>query len=211
MSGIVAKKIETYISGLDGRQDPVRAEMEALARGSDFPIVGPQVGRLLGILARGIEARRVLELGSGYGYSALWFARALSNGGGVTCTDLSTENRDRALEFFRRAGVQDRVSFHVGDALAFARTLAGPFDIVFNDIDKEHYPESVSVVVPLLRVGGLFITDNVLWSGKVAAGGRPDAATAAILEFNRAVSSRDDLETVILPLRDGVAVCQKIR
>lgn len=211
MPGIVEKKIETYLSGLDGRQDPVRAEMEALARSTDFPIVGPQVGRLLGILARGIGAGRVLELGSGYGYSALWFARALTSGGSIICTDLSAENRDRALAFFREAGVEDRVSFHVGDALAFARTLAGPFDIVFNDIDKAHYPESVSVAVSLLRVGGLFVTDNVLWSGKVAAGGRPDAATAAIREFNAIVSAHDDLEAVFLPLRDGVAVCQKVR
>ncbi|HVP19079.1 MAG TPA: O-methyltransferase [Spirochaetia bacterium] len=211
MAGIVDRKIEAYLSGLDGRGDSVRSEMEAFAQRNDFPIVGPQVGRLLGILARGISARRVLELGSGYGYSALWFARAMPDGGSVTCTDLSPENRDRAVKFFRDAGLEDRVSFHVGDALSLARALRGPFDIVFNDIDKKDYPGSVSIALPLLRMGGLFITDNVLWSGKVAASGRPDAATAAIREFNEIVSSRDDLETVILPLRDGVAVCQKVR
>jgi len=211
MPGIVERKVETYLAGLDGRQDPVRAEMEALAQREDFPIVGPQVGRLLAILARGIRAERVLELGSGYGYSALWFARAMSDTGSVTCTDLSPENRDLAVSFFRKAGVEGRMRFHVGDALSLARTLAGPFDVVFNDIDKADYPQSVSVAVPLLRVGGLFITDNVLWSGKVAAGRRPDATTTAIREFNEIVSSRDDLETVILPLRDGVAVCQKVR
>ncbi len=211
MSGIVSTKIESYLSGLDGRIDPVLADMEARARASGFPIVGPQVGRLLGILARGIGARRVLELGSGYGYSALWFARALQDGGSVVCTDLSAENRDLALEFFRRAGRQESLSFHVGDALSFARTQGGPFDIVFNDIDKESYPATIPVALALLRVGGLFITDNVLWSGKVAAGGRADAATRAIRDFNAAVSRREDLESVILPLRDGVAVCQKVR
>ncbi len=211
MADIVNRKIETYLAGLDGRADPVRLDMEARARETGFPIVGPQVGRLLGILARGIGARRVLELGSGYGYSALWFARSMPPGGAVTCTDLSAENRELALEFFRRAGLEKSLSFHVGNALSYARTQTGPFDIVFNDIDKEDYPQSVPVALALLRVGGLFVTDNVLWSGKVADGGRPDSATRAIREFNRIVSSRDDLETVILPLRDGVAVCQKVR
>ena len=210
MRGIVNAKVASYIAGLDGQKDPVRAQMEELARGNGFPIVGPQVGRLLGILARGIGARRVLELGSGYGYSALWFARAMGSGGSVLCTDLSEENRDLALGFFRDARLETSMSFHVGDALSFARAQTGPFDIVFNDIDKQDYPASISVALPLLRPGGLFITDNVLWSGKVA-GGRPDATTAAIMEFNATVSRLEELETVILPLRDGVAVCQKVR
>ncbi len=211
MAGIVDKKVEGYISGLDGQADQVRSEMEALARGNGFPIVGPQVGRLLGVFARSLGAQRILELGSGYGYSALWFARSMNNGGTVTCTDLSSDNRDVALKFFRAAGLEKSLSFHVGDALSFARTQTGPFDIVFNDIDKKDYPASISVALRLLRIGGLFITDNVLWSGKVASRGRPDAATLAIREFNAMITRRDDLETVILPVRDGVAVCQKVR
>ncbi len=211
MSGIVDAKVESYISSLDGSADAVRARMEEIARGNGFPIVGPQVGRLLSILARSIGARRILELGSGYGYSALWFARGMPSGGSILCTDLSEENRDLALGFFREAGLEKSLSFHVGDALAFARTQSGPFDVVFNDIDKKDYPQSISVALPLLRVGGLFITDNVLWSGKVASKGRRDEATEAIHQFNQIVCRRDDLETVVLPVRDGVAVCQKVR
>ncbi len=211
MAGIVDAKVEKYISALNGTPDPVRLKMEEIARGNGFPIVGPHVGRLLGILARSIGAQRVLELGSGYGYSALWFARAMKNGGTVLCTDLSEENSGHALAFFREAGLGESMSFHLGDALSFARSQSGPFDIVFNDIDKKDYPDSISVAVPLLRVGGLFITDNVLWSGKVAEKGRHDAATAAIRRFNAMICARDDLETVILPMRDGVAVCQKVR
>jgi caffeoyl-CoA O-methyltransferase len=211
MSGIVDAKVEKYLSSLDGRQDSVRRKMEEIAEGNGFPIVGPQVGRLLSILARSVNARRILELGSGYGYSALWFARGMQDGGSIACTDLSTENRDLALGFFREAGIEKSTSFHVGDALAFARAQTGPFDVVFNDIDKQDYPQSISVALRLLRVGGLFITDNVLWSGKVADTGARDADTAAIRQFNQMVCSRDDLETVILPLRDGVAVCQKVR
>jgi len=210
MAGIVDRKVESYLFGLDGRADPVRAEMEKIARGNGFPIVGPLVGRLLGILARSIGAQRILELGSGFGYSALWFARGMRKGGSVTCTDLSPENRELALEFFGAAGLEKSMTFHVGDALSFARMQEGPFDIVFNDIDKESYPESISVAVPLVRVGGLFITDNVLWGGKVAGRGH-DAATTAIRRFNSMVSERDDLDTVFLPVRDGVAVCQKVR
>lgn len=211
MRSILEKKVEDYISSLDGNADAVRAQMEKRARENDFPIVGPQVGRLLGILTRLAGARHVLELGSGYGYSALWFARAMSDGGTVDCTDLSEENRDIALAFFQSAGLARSISFHVGDALEFARSQKGLFDIVFNDIEKTLYPRSIEVALRLLRPGGLFITDNVLWSGKVAAGGKPDAATAAIMDFNRVITSRDDLQTVILPVRDGVAVCQKLR
>jgi len=185
MSGIVDAKVEKYISSLDGKQDSVRRQMEEIARGNGFPIVGPQVGRLLSILARSVNARRILELGSGYGYSALWFARGMQEGGSIDCTDLSTENRDLALRFFREAGIEKFVTFHVGDALEVARAQTGPFDVVFNDI--------------------------VLWSGKVADQRKADQDTAAIRQFNQMVCSRDDLETVILPLRDGVAVCQKVR
>jgi predicted O-methyltransferase YrrM len=185
--------------------------MEEIAKGNGFPIVGPQVGRLLGILARNAGARRILELGSGYGYSALWFARAMQHGGIVFCTDLSQENCDQALAFFREADLEESMRFHVGDALSFARAQSEPFDIVFNDIDKKDYPESIDVALSLLRAGGLFITDNVLWDGKVVAAGKLDTTTEAIRRFNSILMSRGDLETVILPVRDGVAICQKVR
>jgi caffeoyl-CoA O-methyltransferase len=206
---IVDPRIESYIASLDGHADPVLAAMEALAERKGFPIIGRQAGTLLGILARGIGARRVLELGSGYGYSAQWFAHALPEDGLVICTDLSSDNRDRAMGYFRTAGLARKIEFRVGDALEIARTLTGPFDIVFNDIDKEEYPASVDVAVALLRPGGLFITDNVLWDGKVADDGATDPTTEAVRKFNRLIFSRDDLDSIILPLRDGVAVCRK--
>ncbi len=206
---IVDPRIESYIASLDGRPDPVLAEMEALAERRSFPIIGRHMGALVAMLARSVGARRVLELGSGYGYSAVWFARALPSDGRVTCTDLSRDNRDLALGYFRTAGLEERVEFLVGDALAIAGGLKGPFDIVFNDIDKEAYPASVEVAVPLLRSGGLFITDNTLWKGMVAEPGHSDRTTEAVRAFNRLVFSRQDLESVILPVRDGVTVCRK--
>jgi caffeoyl-CoA O-methyltransferase len=206
---IVDPRIERYIASLDAQPDPVLAAMEALAERRHFPIVGRQTGSLLGMLARLIGARRILELGSGYGYSALWFARALPEGGTVLCTDVSRENHDLAMGYFRTAGLESRIEFRVGDALAVARELKPGFDIVFNDIDKEAYPTSVDTAVSLLRAGGLFITDNVLWSGRVADDGSREPTTEAIRAFNRMLFARADLETIIVPVGDGVSVCRK--
>jgi len=209
MRMIVDPHVESYIASLDGQVDPVLAAMETLAARKSFPIIGRHAGSLLALLARCIGARRVLELGSGYGYSALWLARALPEEGTIACTDLSRDNRDLAMNFFHTAGIQKRITFHVGDALVFARAQKGPFDIILNDIDKESYPASVEIAVPLLRSGGLFITDNTLWSGKVADKSVTDAATRAIRSFNQAVFARADLESLVIPLRDGLTVCRK--
>ena len=206
---IVSPEVERYLAGLAAPRDEALREMEALAEERGFPIVGAEVGRLLGMLAATAGARRVLELGSGFGYSAVWFARALPPDGRVICTDFSDENRARAEGFFRKAGVAAKVEFRVGDALGIARTLDAPFDIVFNDVDKEAYPDVVPLAVTLLRSGGLFISDNALWGGKVAGDGKVDPATAALKRFNTAVSRHPGLETVIIPLRDGLAVCRK--
>jgi len=197
------------MASLDAQPDPVLAAMEALAERRRFPIVGRQAGSFMAMLARLMGARRVLEMGSGYGYSALWFARAIPEDGKVICTDLSADNRDLAQGYFRTAGVEKKIEFHVGDALAFARAQKGGFDIVFNDIDKHDYPASIEVAVSLLRPGGLFITDNALWSGKVADEEAKDATTESVRAFNRGVFSRPDLESVLLPVHDGLAVCRR--
>jgi len=206
---IVDPRIESYIASLDAQSDPVLAAMEALAERRRFPIVGRQAGMLLGVLTHAVRAHRVLELGSGYGYSALWFARALPPDGKIICTDLSRDNRDLALGYFRTTGLEAKMEFLVGDALAVAREQKPGFDIIFVDIDKEAYPAVLDVAVPLLVSGGLLLTDNVLWSGRVADPAVNDAATEAIRTFNRLAFSRADLESVIIPLHDGIAVCRK--
>ncbi len=206
---IVDPHVEAYIDTLWAPPDPVLAAMEALAERRRFPIVGRHTGSLLGLLAKCLGARRVMELGSGYGYSALWFARAMPEDGKVICTDLSADNRDLALGYFKTAGMESRVEFKVGNGLALAREQAPGFDIVFCDIDKEEYPSAVDVAVPLLRPGGLFITDNTLWRGKVAEEGPGDTITEAVRAFNHLVFSRPDLESIIFPIRDGVTVCRK--
>ena len=207
---IVEPKIEDYIVSLRNEDDTLLAEMEAYAEENDFPIIGPEVGRLLHILTRATGAKTVFEMGSGYGYAGYWIAGALPDDGLIHMTDGSDMLKQMAIGVFRRAGFEHKMNFHLGNALEIIDQTEGPFDIVFNDIDKEYYPETVDRVVPKLRTGGLFITDNTLWYGKVADGSTPDKTTTGVLEFNKRVTNHPQLRTVILPIRDGLTVCVKL-
>src|SRR5262249_43976792 len=191
--------------------DAVRHEMEDLARQRDFPIVGPLVGRMLEVLTRSIGARRIFELGSGYGYSALHFARAAGPGAVVHCTELSEDHIRLAEGFLTRAGVWARVTYHRQEATAALRAVGGTWDIVYLDIDKQGYPPVVDLAHAHLRPGGLLITDNVLWSGRVLDGeddGSP--ATRGVKEFTRRLLAHRGFVAFINPTRDGVAVAMRL-
>ena len=208
---IVEPRIEEYLRRLYDDGDPVRHEMEALGRERSFPIVGPLVGRHLMVLARAIGARRVFELGSGYGYSALHFARAVGPSGEVHCTDLSEENARLAEGFLRRAGVWERVTYHREEAVGALRRVGGTWDVVYNDMDKEGYPAAVDLAFERLRPGGLFVTDNVLWSGRVLEGEDDGAAaTRGVVEFTRRLFAHPGFLTTIDPTRDGLAVALRL-
>jgi predicted O-methyltransferase YrrM len=208
---IVDKRIEEYLRRLYDDGDPVRLEMEELARQRRFPIVGPLVGRKLAVLTRAIGARRIFELGSGYGYSALHFARAAGPQAEVHCTELSEENVRLAQGFLGRAGVWDRITYHREEATAALRRVGGTWDIVYNDIDKDGYPETVELAHARLRLGGLFITDNVLWSGRVLEGeDDSSAATAGVREFTRRLCAHRGFLAAIDPTRDGVAIALRL-
>ncbi len=206
---IVNPEIEGYLSRLDGERSPVLLEMEERARNAGFPIVGPQVGRLLAVLARAAGARSVLELGSGFGYSALWFARALPEEGTVLCTDTSERHEQEAREYFRRSGLEHKLRFAVGDALEILEAQRGPFDIILNDIDKQDYPRVVELVLPRLRRGGLFITDNTLWGATVLEEHTSSVSTAGVRRFNEIMAASPQTEAVLLPLRDGLTLAVK--
>jgi len=206
---ILNKKTHDYLLDLTPSRDPVLTEMEAIARERDFPIVGPLVGRILHQLARITGARRIFEMGSGFGYSTIWFARALPEGGEVTYTDMSGENCRMADDFFRRAGCTDRIRMERGDAIELLERQEGEFDIIFNDIDKRHYPEVIPVVLPRLRSGGLLITDNIFWEGRVV-GGKTDPDTSGVREYTRAVYENPSLFTTIVPVRDGISISLKV-
>jgi caffeoyl-CoA O-methyltransferase len=208
MHGITTEPVEQYLYSLLPARDEVLRQMETEADKRDIPIVGPLVGRLLYQLALIHEAKTVFELGSAIGYSTIWWARAVGEDGKITYTDGDRKNADEARGYFERAGVSNRITIKVGDALEILSEQKQELDIIFCDVDKEDYPRAFRLAVPRLRKGGLLIADNVLWSGKVA-GKDPDASTKAILEFNRLLYSTPNLLTTILPIRDGIAVAVK--
>jgi len=210
---IVNPEVERYLRELFEEDHPVAAEMEARAEEHGFPIVGRLVGTTLEVLARSIGARRVFEMGSGYGYSAYWFSRAVGDGGEVRMTEGDPENQRLALDFLDRAGFGDRVRSHVGDAVELIDETPGEFDVVFCDIDKHGYPEAWSKARERIRVGGLYLCDNVLWSGRVAQEDPDDARpawTAAIREHNAAVAADERYRSTVVPTRDGVMVALRV-
>jgi caffeoyl-CoA O-methyltransferase len=202
--------VEQYLYGMLPERDAVISEMERYAEEHRVPIIGPAVARLLALFAQVAGAKRIFEMGSAIGYSTIWLARAAGPKGNVYYTDGDPENAKRASEYFRRAGVAKRIKVQVGDARELVKKTPGKFDLIFNDVNKDQYPEALRAALPKLRRGGLFITDNTLWSGKAA---RPapadDTATLGVQEFNRLVYASKELYPVLIPLRDGVTVCRK--
>ena len=199
-------------------RDAVLAEIEQQAKERDIPIVGPAVGRLFYQYARLLGAKTVFEMGSAVGYSTIWWAMAVGEGGKVHYTDGSRKNADEARGYFARAGVANRIQIHVGDALEVLSERKEQFDIVFCDIDKHDYPRAARMAPDRVRRGGLFITDNTLWRGDVAyAAGNPDfkpdqepdEKLRAIVEFNELLYQSPDWYTTIIPLRDGVTVATR--
>ena len=206
---ITNPKVERYLLSLEKRSDPVLMAMEARAERHGFPIIGPLVGPVLYQLARSIRAHRVFELGSGYGYSAVWFARAVGKGGLVVMTEGDPANSRLAMRYLARARVASRVKPLVGDALEFLARERGTFDVILNDIEKSQYPEVLPLARKKLRRGGLLITDNMLWGGNVWRS-RPDRMTRGILELTRALVRSPDFFTTLLPIRDGVTVSLRL-
>ena len=208
MGGITVPDVEDYIYSLLPPRDEVLAEMEAEAAKKKIPIIGPAVARVIYQLATISRARRVFEMGSAIGYSTIWLARAVGATGRVIYTDGDKENAGKARRYFERAAVSDRITIRTGDALELLSEEKEPYDIIFNDVDKTDYPRVFRIALPHLKSGGLFITDNVLWSGKVAKP-EPDLETKAIQELNRLMYQSPEVFTTILPLRDGLSVCVK--
>jgi predicted O-methyltransferase YrrM len=211
---IVDPRIEAYMEDRLRRFDePVLLEMEALAEERGFPIVGRNVGVTLEVLARSVGAKRIMELGSGFGYSAYWHARAAGPGGEVHLTDGDPENATKADDFLERAGLSDRVRIHVGDAVTEMERLDGEFDVVFCDIDKDGYPAAWRAASERIRRGGLYVCDNVLWYGRVAAEDPDDRRpeyTKAVLEHNRLIADDERYVSTIVPTRDGVMVAIRV-
>lgn len=213
---IVHPAVTRYLTDLAAQDDePVLLEMEAHAEENGFPIVGRLCGRVLEMLARSIAARRIFELGSGYGFSAYWFSRATGAGGEIHLTDTDESNAQKAADYLKRAGLDGPITFHVKDALAALDEVDGEFDIVYCDIDKGGYPEAWERGSRRVRVGGYYICDNMLWSGRVTGEAtEPDVRpgwTEAIDQTNRAVVADDRFRSTIIPIRDGLLAALRVR
>jgi predicted O-methyltransferase YrrM len=209
----VNPEIERYMRSLAGQTDhPVLAEMEAVAKQNNFPIVGRLVGVFLETLAKMINANNIFEFGSGYGYSAYWFARAVGTKGQVICSDGDPSNREKAERYLKSADLWDRIDFRSGFAQEVFAQTEGLFDICYNDVDKGDYPQVWQLARERIRPGGLYIADNVLWHGRVAVEHYVDIVpgwTEAILEHNRLIFNDPDFDAFINPTRDGVVVARK--
>ena len=209
---ITSPEIERYLDQIQGITDPLLEEMDRAAQERGFPRLARINARLLGVLVRIVGAKSILELGSGFGWSALWMARSMPSDGRITLTDLDPKNLEEARGWLERAGLADRADYVAGDALeALARCKDGTWDLIFMDIEKSQYLSALEAAVPKLKSGGLLCVDNALWHGLVAAAGSPaDEKTAAVMAFNRAVAGHPMLESLILPAGDGFSVSVKV-
>lgn len=206
---IISPGINRYLDALLPERHPKLLEMEALARTRNFPIIGPQAGRVLYQYVKLINARRVFEMGSGFGYSAFWLALALPEDGKLICSEASQNNVDLAEDYLKAGGLLPKVQLQTGDALKLLHNAEGPFDLIFNDVDKEDYPRALAIALPKLRPGGVLISDNALFHGRVTQE-HPDRGTRGIIAYNQTACHSPALWTTILPVRDGLAVSWKI-
>jgi predicted O-methyltransferase YrrM len=210
----VHPKIFDYLASLHQRHDePVLLEMETEAEERGFPIVGRVVGAFLEIMALSVGARTIFEFGSGYGYSAYWFSRAVGPDGRVICTDGKAENARKARTYLERVGRWDWIDFRVGWAQDVFRATDGLFDVIYNDVDKDAYPEVWRLARERVRPGGLYIADNTLWYGRVVQDRVVDDVapgwTEAIVEHNRLIAADPEYDCFLNPIRDGVIVARR--
>jgi len=208
---ILSSAVTDHLDSLVPPRDPELARMEAYAGERNFPIIGPAAGQLCYLVARLTGARRVFELGSGFGYSTAWFARAVrENGGGeVHHTVWDEELTRQARGHLDALGLGDLILYRTEEAVSALRAATGPFDLIFNDIDKPAYPESLDVIHEKLRIGGVMIVDNLLWSGRIFDAEDTSETTDGIREFTERVRRDDRWSVTVVPIRDGLMIARK--
>ena len=214
MGQIVPDAVERYLSSLNRVSDSVLQEIARAGQERDLPLVDAEVGVLLRVLAMAVRATRILEIGTAIGYSGIWMAGALPEGGTLLTIEVDEQRVREARDNFKRAGVAGRVNVISGNARLLLAKVSGPFDLIFQDGDKLMYGPMLNRLVDLLRPGGLLVTDNVLWDGDVVPGfgahkhSNP-ADAEAIAAYNELIHNHPSLVTSIVPLRDGVAISIK--
>jgi predicted O-methyltransferase YrrM len=211
MPELISPQVASYLEELVPRRNSELVAMEEYANKHNFPIVGPIAGQMCYQYARLMGAQRVFELGSGYGYSTAWFARAVhENGGGIVHHVVWDDKLSQmARKHLGALGYNDIVKYHVGEAVEALRATDGTFDIIFNDIDKQGYPASIPVVVEKLRPGGLLIIDNMLWSGKIFDEKDTSDATKGVREVTKMLTDSSQWVSTLAPVRDGLIIAMK--
>jgi predicted O-methyltransferase YrrM len=208
---LISTQVQDYLISLVPPRSAEIQAMEAYGKKKGFPIIGPACGHLCYQMARMIGARRVFELGSGYGYSTVWFAQAVKeNGGGTVYHVVWDEDlSNKARRDLGALGYEDIVEYHVGEAVQALRQTPGQFDLIFNDIDKRDYPDSLPVITEKLRSGGVLIIDNMLWGGRIFDEGDQSPDTRGVRDFTRKITTDPGWITSLVPMRDGLIVAYK--
>ena len=211
MSDLTYPKVQEYLSSLVPPREPEMRVMERYAARTGFPIIGPAAGYACYQIGRMVNARSVFEMGSGYGYSTAWFAKAVrENGGGVVHHVVwDAALSQKATSHLGRLGYDGIVKYQVGEAIETLRQTPGPFDLIFNDIEKQDYPTSLSVIKHKLRKGGVLIIDNILWSGRIFRKADKSPATEGVRKFTELITRDPDWIVSLLPIRDGLVVALK--
>jgi predicted O-methyltransferase YrrM len=208
---LIAPRVAEHLESLVAPRPPELQRMEAHARETGFPIIGPVAGHFCYLVARLAGARRVFEMGSGFGYSTAWFARAVRENGGEEVHHVVWDENltGQARQHLGALGFDDLIRYHTAEAVETLRATPGTFDLIFNDIDKKSYPASLSVIREKLRPGGVLIVDNLLWHGRIfdAQDRTPD--TAGVRELTRRVMRDPDWIASIVPIRDGLLVARR--
>jgi predicted O-methyltransferase YrrM len=208
---LIDPQVAAYLDRLVPPRDPALLAMEAEAEKTGFPIIGPACGHLCYVLTRLTGARRVFELGSGFGYSTAWFARAVRENGGGTVYHVVWDEQlsNRARSLLTAMGLASQVEFLVGEAVSLLATIDGHFDVIFNDIDKDGYPASLPVIESKLEAGGLLLADNLLWSGRIFDERDHSPATEGVRAFTKLLQARPGWMSSIVPIRDGLLVATR--
>ncbi len=204
-------RVQEYLISLVPPRNVEFQQMEAFAEQQDFPIIGPAAGYACYLIARMVAAQRVFEMGSGYGYSTAWFAKAVQeNGGGVVHHTVWDDKLSKmAHGHLTRLGFENLIQFHTAEAVETLERTPGPFDLIFNDINKEAYPGSLGLIKSKLRSGGVLLVDNLLWNGRIFDPSDTSPATEAIREFTRLVTTDSEWIVSLLPIRDGLVTAYK--
>ncbi len=203
--------VQDFLGNLVPRREPEMQSMEDYADSTNFPIIGPAAGYMCYLIARLIGAQSVFELGSGYGYSTAWFAKAVTeNGGGVVhhvVWDQKLSNL--AAEHLSKLGYKGIIQYHVAEAVATLKDTPGPFDLIFCDINKEGYPDALPVIESKLRPAGVLIADNIIWHGRIFDSSDQSEQTNGVRAFTRSITQSPNWIASVMPIRDGVMVAYR--